>query len=255
MEPEQTNPAMESQDKFESLKKVTSLSKYLAMLLFIIMPFIGGWIGYTYAPVKIVEIEKIVTVEKIAQIERETVTGFEKYIEDIVLAGLTSESESPLEAKKVFLSEGTLYVLRFTPMGEGLSLTPVTWYNTPPNEFRYIGGDYINDGTSVIFLGNRFSKPMLVSNADISTFRTISPTPKNGGVSQDIFGLDSKAVYYDGKILDGVDPESVNFESHPNFVMPVVFDEDTYWYPEGGCDGADYRSGTKEELETYVFPC
>ena len=40
-----------------SLHQVTSLSKYLAMVLFVIMPFLGGWIGYTYAPVKLVEVE------------------------------------------------------------------------------------------------------------------------------------------------------------------------------------------------------
>lgn len=39
---------------------VTPLSKYLAMVLFILMPFVGGWIGYTYAPEKVVEVEKIV---------------------------------------------------------------------------------------------------------------------------------------------------------------------------------------------------
>ncbi len=39
------------------LFKVTKLSKYVAMALFIIMPFVGIWIGYTYAPIKVVEIE------------------------------------------------------------------------------------------------------------------------------------------------------------------------------------------------------
>jgi hypothetical protein len=38
-----------------TLFRVTPLSKYLAMALFIVMPFIGGWIGYTYAPEKVVE--------------------------------------------------------------------------------------------------------------------------------------------------------------------------------------------------------
>jgi hypothetical protein len=49
------------QSKVESLiaplKKITPLSKYLAMILFIAMPFIGGWIGYTYTPEKVVEVE------------------------------------------------------------------------------------------------------------------------------------------------------------------------------------------------------
>ena len=37
--------------------QVTQTSKYLAMLLFILMPFVGGWIGYTLAPIKTVVIE------------------------------------------------------------------------------------------------------------------------------------------------------------------------------------------------------
>ncbi len=41
-----------------SLSHVTPLSKYLTMALFIVLPFLGGWIGYMYAPVQIVEIEK-----------------------------------------------------------------------------------------------------------------------------------------------------------------------------------------------------
>lgn len=65
MEPEQTTPVAESNDKFASLKKVTPLSKYLAMTLFIVMPFIGGWIGYTYAPGKVTEteLESILSIE------------------------------------------------------------------------------------------------------------------------------------------------------------------------------------------------
>lgn len=36
------------------LHQVTPLSKYLAMALFVILPFLGGWIGYTYAPEEVV---------------------------------------------------------------------------------------------------------------------------------------------------------------------------------------------------------
>ncbi len=42
------------------LHTVTPLSKYLAMVLFIAMPFVGGWIGYKYAPEKRVEVQKII---------------------------------------------------------------------------------------------------------------------------------------------------------------------------------------------------
>ena len=43
---------------------VTPFSKYLAMTLFVALPFIGGWVGYTYPPEKVTEVEKIVEVEK-----------------------------------------------------------------------------------------------------------------------------------------------------------------------------------------------
>lgn len=45
------------------LNTVTPLSKYLAMALFIMIPFVGGWIGYTYAPEKVVEVERVVIKE------------------------------------------------------------------------------------------------------------------------------------------------------------------------------------------------
>ena len=44
---------------FSSLHQVTPLSKYLALILFIILPFLGGYIGYVYAPVKIIEVENV----------------------------------------------------------------------------------------------------------------------------------------------------------------------------------------------------
>jgi hypothetical protein len=52
MQPETNQP----EGHFAPLKKVTPVSKYLAMIIFIAMPFIGGWIGYAYAPEKVVEI-------------------------------------------------------------------------------------------------------------------------------------------------------------------------------------------------------
>lgn len=67
MEPDKTVKE-QSQGKFESLHKVTPLSKYLALTLFIVLPFLGAWIGYTYTPEKIVtqkiEVIKAVAIEK-----------------------------------------------------------------------------------------------------------------------------------------------------------------------------------------------
>jgi len=49
--------------KPSQLHTITPLSKYLALALFVALPFIGGWIGYTYAPVAVVEVEKTIVKE------------------------------------------------------------------------------------------------------------------------------------------------------------------------------------------------
>jgi len=54
---------VDQEDKFANLKKVTPLSKLLALALFVALPFIGFWVGYNYAPVEVVEVEKVVEVE------------------------------------------------------------------------------------------------------------------------------------------------------------------------------------------------
>lgn len=59
MQPEHT-PDEQQIRRFQNLHKVTPLSKYLAMALFVALPFLGGWIGYTHAPEKVVEVERIV---------------------------------------------------------------------------------------------------------------------------------------------------------------------------------------------------
>ncbi len=54
MEPENLNEVTEEVVKTSELHKVTPLSKYLAIALFVTLPFVGGWIGYNYAPEKVV---------------------------------------------------------------------------------------------------------------------------------------------------------------------------------------------------------
>ena len=71
MEEENQTTQVENKSK---LHIVTPLSKYLVMTLFIAMPFIGGYIGYTFAPEKV--IEKVVTKEVSAP-ERITVSRTE----------------------------------------------------------------------------------------------------------------------------------------------------------------------------------
>lgn len=58
MEPENTTLDAVVEQK-SALHRITPLSKYLAMALFVALPFVGGWVGYTFAPMKIVEVNTI----------------------------------------------------------------------------------------------------------------------------------------------------------------------------------------------------
>lgn len=63
MENETQEQEVAQVEQKSTLHQVTPLSKYLAMTLFIILPFLGGWIGYMYAPEKLVEVEREVVKE------------------------------------------------------------------------------------------------------------------------------------------------------------------------------------------------
>lgn len=69
MEPETNNEVSQEDEALNSFNTVTPLSKYLAIVLFVILPFVGGWVGYQYAPEKVVEIERIVEVERTAEVD------------------------------------------------------------------------------------------------------------------------------------------------------------------------------------------
>lgn len=68
MESEQTSEISFKEKQASALNTVTPLSKYLAMTLFIALPFVGGYVGYSFAPEKIVEVENIIEVEKVAEV-------------------------------------------------------------------------------------------------------------------------------------------------------------------------------------------
>jgi hypothetical protein len=87
----------------ENLHTVTPVSKYLAMLLFVLLPFIGGWIGYNYTPVKVIEVEKIVEIEKLVEIE------VEKADQEVLLEGEAKLKVyiNPIESPKETLLVGS----------------------------------------------------------------------------------------------------------------------------------------------------
>ncbi len=109
MNPENTNQEI---DQKNSVFKVTPLSKYLAMILFIAMPFIGGWIGYQYAS------EKVVEVERMASDNLEAETASVEDIPEIEKVdnndGIYSPDGQILDDKDLYDQTGLPYVTTFS---------------------------------------------------------------------------------------------------------------------------------------------
>jgi hypothetical protein len=88
---------LETVKKFEQLHKVTPLSKYLAMALFVALPFLGGWVGYMYAPETVVEVEKLVEVDKSEKLGSELILQASEQLEVETVEGEFLQSEQVSE--------------------------------------------------------------------------------------------------------------------------------------------------------------
>lgn len=81
------------------LNSVTPLSKYLAMILFITMPFLGGWIGYKYSPEKVVEIE--IVQEKDIQTSVSTSSAETDFLPEIKNADSMLQNKGDIDSYKI----------------------------------------------------------------------------------------------------------------------------------------------------------
>lgn len=70
---EQENLDQEVSIKKNLMDQVTPLSKYAAMILFIMLPFVGGYIGYNLAIIQVSDVEHITT--KVVDTEKDSVAN------------------------------------------------------------------------------------------------------------------------------------------------------------------------------------
>ena len=85
----------------DSLRIVTPFSKYLSMVMFVLLPFIGSYIGYMYATKQVVESEKSILSECL-ECSHEKVTEVEKTYSR--LASTLTLQYSPAKASELMIS-------------------------------------------------------------------------------------------------------------------------------------------------------
>jgi hypothetical protein len=201
-----------------NLNTVTPLSKYLAMALFVALPFLAGWIGYTYAPEKIVEIEKIIVKEQISHSVNPNYDTIENYC-DRNISNIPKDAIPVVPNSQYLKSSTSVYLKRvdesrLVPNAhpENFRVLPDidefgmddnrVFYagcelpNANPETFKHLpNGTYGTDGTYVYW---RWKMLVFV---DAKTFTAL---PRG-------YGKDDKFVYWEDEIIPGADPKT--FES------------------------------------------
>jgi hypothetical protein len=86
-----TEETPEVTNKQHPVFQVTTVSKYLALLLFVLLPFIGGYVGYEYAPERMVE-KYILSGEK----ETDSSTSIYEVLNKIITADVSKKFEISL---------------------------------------------------------------------------------------------------------------------------------------------------------------
>ncbi len=107
--------------------RVTPLSKYLAMTLFILMPFVGGWIGYHYMPEKVVEVEKNARNES-SQVDSDVVElGYAYKLKDNAVYFYDDQIGADVQTFQVEPSANEYWSLE---EGYGIDKESIFWYGT-----------------------------------------------------------------------------------------------------------------------------
>jgi len=222
---------------------VTKFSKYSALLLFILLPFIGGWVGYTYAPGKVVEIEKFVEVVKI--------DGTDSKVEDINQADADMMSSSYRSLGGLYfknINDGFIY---FSKTGAPTVADYMLITQADPDTFEVYKDNlpYARDKNSVYFITSDdyfAAYPVYalktINDADPETFKVNLvddfPIPQGNGF-QSLLTKDKNNVYYQDKVFENADPDtfvitqyiSINYDTNYVFLWREIIpnaDPQTY---------------------------
>lgn len=166
------------------------------MIIFIAMPFIGGWIGYQYATEKMVEVEKVIVQEK-----------------SPLSAVESAPNIQPQDISGRF--EEQMFILMSEPVvktNENKDITLKLQFSRPGGTDGKNVGIFSYESYLYFYDSSIFT---LIPNGDVSTFEVI-----NLPLSYDIYSKDKNNVYCGISILQNAD--SATFEENPDWIANMT---------------------------------
>lgn len=226
---EQENLAAEVEQK-SPVNQVTPLSKYLALALFVTLPFLGGWIGYEYAPEKIIMIETVVVKEPKALSANTEVNTVATNLENLQLEKRFWQSicEEGIQKRFLINDENVYYENKII---SGADLETFLVIPTPPAPCEEV---YAMDATQVFYkdkviLGANPNK-FRIYDSEWLGWRVLGPYSRDDknvyyedrriyeadtksftAFYEGKYASDDNAVYLDGVIVEGADPKTFSF--------------------------------------------
>ena len=171
-----TSDSLQKCPWYQPLCKVTPLSKYLAMAIFIALPFVGGYVGYRLAPEKVVE----VAVPVVNQVQTTPVALVPNQPEAL--------TDIPIDAQHIlFNNRKTGYFI----------LNGRVYYG-------HVDGTVNTEGIDYDWVVH--GPASLVADADPTSFKVIASEPAEIG---SLYAIDSLHAYTGTTTLENVDIASV----------------------------------------------
>jgi len=235
------------------LTTVTPLSRYLAMALFIAMPFLGVYIGYTFAPEKVVYAEQVVETVVEPPVEKNVYRNPKSQDFNIVdVADWPGEYPVMSDGNDLLILQemsGLYYLSSSGQYDLGLQRIESVYYT---DDFRYEDG-YLKNSDVVIRISTNGA--YFVEDADPESFELIENDENAIG-----FARDNSSLFYVGwyKVFSlGVNPDDVEFElitDKYDYNYSIVKEADRVWVPRG-CAGVSYIPIDYDTYADWTGPC
>lgn len=251
----QPDLSVDEKNSSSNLHTVTPLSKYLALVLFVVLPFVGGWVGYQIASENNIDASQHAPEHTVMRPDESD--------------GKSAISSEPLDAVEAsewkgatfnFLVEGDdVLVFQQLPYEMGVQTHRLHGV-AGGGAYEYLGSGYIKNSEHVIFTGDGRHHPAVLEEADAASFQVL-PTKFTVTYSQNEefargFARDKNAMYFAERKLQNLNPETALFEKIERGTgsYTVVRDTETVWVP-GGCDWISYDPIPATALSTWGGRC
>jgi hypothetical protein len=215
----------EFQSKSSIWNKVTPLSKYIAMVLFVAMPFVGGYVGYRYAPDKIVEVEKTV----IEKVEKEVSDSADVEDDFIHMAGNYYKSTENISREPKIFYKNAYWDNESS--NQNVVYREIVGADIETFQVDEFSSEYATDKSNVYYFwrtpfeASSNDGVKIIEGADPDTFEAkivrLFPVSQ-GNTYQGRISRDDTSVFYRGDVIDGADPNTYTVGEN----VSINFDDD-----------------------------